>query len=145
MEKEASFFILLLNSALMGLYGIGLIFNPKLIITGLERYSSIIFTNQSSHLQKYIVMLIQLLGCFNIVTAISAIIAIVGYRKNWLLKYLLIIFFCNIITYGCSVAFDLAVGVIGIIEEIEIGVFLLSLGAFVVFSYDRNKKSKQQF
>jgi hypothetical protein len=125
-----------LNSILMGLYGIGLIIKPGLMISGLEQYSATILTNQNTFFQKYIVMLIQLLGCFNMVAAVSGIIAIAGYKKNKTLKYLLIIFCCNIIAYGFSVTFDLTTGVIGIIEVIEIVVFFLSVFALINFVYN---------
>jgi hypothetical protein len=124
----------------MGLYGIGLIIKPGLMISGLEQYSTTIFINQNTFFQKYIVMLIQLLGCFNIVVAVSGLIAILGYQKNRVLKYLFIIFFTNIAAYGCSVAFDLTTGVIGIIEVVEIAVFFLSLIAFIILAYGSNKK-----
>jgi hypothetical protein len=138
--KKISFYILLLNSILMGLYGIGLILKPGLMISGLELYSATSITNQNTFFGKYIVMLIQLLGCFNMVAAVSGIIAIAGYKKNKTLKYLFIIFFCNIIAYGCSVAFDLTTGIIGIIEVIEIVVFFLSLFAFltIIYNFKRN-------
>jgi hypothetical protein len=120
----------------MGLYGIGLILKPGLMLSGLELYSSTSITNQNTFFQKHIAMLIQLLGCFNIVAAVSGLIAIAGYKKTKMLKYLLIIFFCNIIAYGSSVAFDLTTGLIGIIEVIEIVVFFLSLFAFINFVYN---------
>jgi hypothetical protein len=85
-------------------------------------------------------MLIQLLGCFNIVVAVTGLIAILGYRKNVSLKYLFIIFFANIAAYGCSIAFDLTTGVIGIIEVVEIAVFFLSLIVFIILAYCSNKK-----
>jgi hypothetical protein len=134
--KKISFYILLLSSFLMGLYGIGLIIKPGLMLSGLEQYSSTILTNQNTFFQKNIAMLIQLLGCFNIVAAVSGIIAIAGYKKTKTLKYLLIIFCCNIVAYGCSVTFDLTTGVIGIIEMIEIVVFFLSLFALINFVYN---------
>jgi hypothetical protein len=130
--KKIPFFILILNSLLIGLYGIGIIIKPQLMISGLEQYSSTGFTNQNSLFQKYIIMLIQLLGCFNIGTTVSGIIAITGYKKTKLLKFLVIIFFSNIAAYGCSVTFDLTTGVIGIIEVVEIAMFFLSLIAFVI-------------
>jgi hypothetical protein len=45
--KKISLFMLMLNSLLMGVYGIGLIVKPGLIISGLEQYSSTVFTNQN--------------------------------------------------------------------------------------------------
>jgi hypothetical protein len=138
--KKISFYILLLNSTLMGLYGIGLIIKPGLMLSGLEQHSSTILTNQNTFFQKNIAMVIQLLGCFNMVAAASGIIALAGYMKNKTLKYLFVIFFCSIIAYGCSVAFDLTTGVISIIEMIEIGIFFLSLFAFlnIVYNFKRN-------
>lgn len=131
--KKISLFILLLNSLLMGLYGIGLIIKPGLIISGLEKYSTTVFIKQNTFFQKYVVILIQLPGCFNIAAAVSGIIALPGYKKTKLLKFLVIIFFSNIAAYGCSVAFDLTTGVIGIIEIIEIAVLFLSTVTFILF------------
>ncbi len=116
----------------MGLYGIGIIVKPQLIIGGLELYATTIFTQQNSHFQNYITLLIQLLGCFNIALAVSGIVAIRGYLKSKLSLFLWVIFFSNIVAYGCSVAFDLTTGVIGIIEVVEIVVFILSLIAFLI-------------
>ncbi len=123
----------------MGFYGIGLIIKPGLMISGLEQYSSTVLTNQNIFFQKYIVMLIQLLGCFNIVAAVSGLIAILGYQKNRLRKYLFIIFFTNIAAYGCSVTFDITTVVISIIEVVEITVFFLSLIAFIILAYGSKK------
>jgi hypothetical protein len=125
--KKIFFFILLINSILMGLYGIGIIVKPQLIIGGLELYATTTFTKQNGSFQNYIILLIQLLGCFNIVAAVSGIAAIRGYSKSKLSIFLWVIFFSNIVAYGCSVAFDLATAVIGIIEVVEIVVFFPSL------------------
>jgi hypothetical protein len=124
----------------MGLYGIGIIVKPQLIIGGLELYSTTIFTKQNSNFQNYIILLVQLLGCFNIVAAVSGIAAIRGYLKSKLSVFLWVIFFSNIVAYGYSVAFDLTTGVIGIIEVVEIVVFFLSLIAFLIVLYDAFEK-----
>lgn len=126
----------------MGLYGIGIIVKPQLIIRGLELYATTIFTKQNSYFQNYIILLIQLLGCFNIVAAVSGIAAIRGYLKHNLSIFLWVIFFSNIVAYGCSVAFDLTTGVIGIIEVVEIVVFVLSLIAFIVIVYENCIKNE---
>jgi hypothetical protein len=134
--KRISFIILFINSLLMWLYGVGIIVKPQLIIGGLEVYATTIFTKQNSYFQNYIILLIQLLGCFNIVAAVSGIAAIRGYLKHKLHLFLWAIFFCNIVAYGCSVSFDLTTGVIGIIEVVEIVVFVLSLIAFMIIAYE---------
>jgi hypothetical protein len=113
------------------LIGIVLIIKPGLIISDIVKYSSAIFINPNSFLKKHIIMLIQLPGCFNIAAAVSGAIAILGYRKNRVLKYLLIIFFSKIADYGCSAAFDLTAGVIGIIEVIEIPVLFPFMVTFL--------------
>jgi hypothetical protein len=138
--KKIPFFILLTNSILMGLYGISIIVKPQLIIGGLELYSTTIFTKQNSNFQNYIILLIQLLGCFNIVAAVSGIAAIRGYLTHKLPIFLWVIFFSNIVAYGCSVAFDLTTAIIGIIEVVEIIVFVFSLIAFLMIVYDAYKK-----
>jgi hypothetical protein len=119
----------------MGLYGIGIIVKPQLIIGGLEQYAPIIFTKQNSYFQNYGILLIRLLGCFNIVAAVSGIIAIRGYLNYKRSIFLVIIFFSNIIAYACSIVFDLTTGVIGIVEVAEIAVFFLSLIAFFIIIY----------
>jgi hypothetical protein len=138
--KKIAIFTLLINCILMGLYGIGIIVKPQLIIKGLELYSTTIFTKQNSYFQNYIILLIQLLGCFNIVAAVSGIDAIRGYLKRKLSIFLWVIFFSNIVAYGCSVAFDLTTAVIGIIEVVEIIVFAFSLIAFLIIFYDAYEK-----
>jgi hypothetical protein len=119
---------------------------PRFITDNLEVYAELdwgTLDSISHNLTKYITMLIQLIGSFNIVAGVIGVIAIYKsfkIKEQWLLG---IIFITNIIAYAAPITFDLTTGVITWIEIIEIVIFLLTAVAFVVLLGDFKSSSFQ--
>ncbi len=129
--------VLIINSFLMALYGLVVIFQPNLFSENLEIYAGVNLDELSKTYKKlteYIDMVFILNGAFNLMVGIIGIIAVYKsfrVKKKWLLA---IIFITNIIGYLTPMIFDQITGVIRYPELIEIVSFTLSLIAFIIIT-----------
>ncbi|MDH3651977.1 MAG: hypothetical protein OEQ53_19985, partial [Saprospiraceae bacterium] len=135
MKSRVARYILMLNSSLMILYGLGVILLPNLITDNLEIYSALNWIHlreESPLFVEYIVRLVFLLGVFNILLGSSGLIAVYqSFHKKgkWLLAIILL---TNILGYLAPVLFDLTTGVITYIEVIEMISFTLAVISILI-------------
>ncbi len=119
----------------MILYGLGVIVKPSLITDNLETYSNLeleTFGNSYQNLVRYIVRLILLIGCFNIIIGTIGVIAVYEsfrVKQKWLLA---ILFLTNVLGYLAPVLFDIVTGVITYIEVMEMVSFILTIIALII-------------
>jgi len=135
MKYRIARYILFVGSTLILIYGVIILFLPSFILDNLELYANVELKELQEEQQKmaeWLVMAMQLLGCFNIIAGLVGQIAIYKSFKikgKWLL---LIIFISAVLGYIAPISFDLRTGVVRWMEVIELITFGLTLVAFVI-------------
>lgn len=111
------------------LYGLMVIFVPSVLSEGFrvstgQSWSTLLSVSPKT--AEYLMLLWRLLGALNVAFAVVAIaIVLVSFRKGeaWSWYALLI---GNTIGYCSPIAFDLTVGVVGVFEDLEIVLIVLT-------------------